>query len=187
MQSTAVTSATPKQLTPLWVISLFVSLTEVALGVAATKTAGGVQVALTAFVISFPVFVATAFFAVLWTKAYVFYPPSEYAKVDVQKFVEAMRGHEKLVTKTSDLKGAVQVFGQPDRFKLLFKASGPNWVRSTKAMEVPGGCLVQVSTSFINAVGETGAEAISFVPGAVIRPESSGSGCFLPDGDEVER
>jgi hypothetical protein len=179
-----ITGSIAKPLTPLWVISLFVSLTETTLGIAATKTGGGVQVALTAFVIAFPIFVACAFFAVLWTKAYVFYPPSEYAKVDVQKFVEAFKGQSGLITKTTDLVGPVQVFGQPDRFKLLFKASGPSWVRSTKAMEVPGGCLVQVSTSFINSDGENGAEALSFVPGAIIRKEAGGTGSFLAGNGE---
>jgi hypothetical protein len=181
------TRSPAKQLTPLWVISLFVSLTEAVLGISATKTAGGVQVALTAFVIAFPVLIAGAFFAVLWSKAYVFYPPSEYAKVDIRKYVEALRGGQGLVTKTSDLKGSVLVFGRPDRFKLLFKASGPNWTRSTKAMEVPGGCLVQVSTSLITSVGESGAEAVSYIPGAVIQDEPDGNGCFLADADVSSR
>ena len=89
-------------------------------------------------------------------------PPSEYAKVDVQKYVDALSGvSSSIVTKTVDVPGPVQVFGKPDHFKLLFKASSPTWTRSTKAMEVPGGCLVQVSTSFITAEGENGAEALT--------------------------
>ena len=56
-----------KPLTPLWVISLFVSLTEAVLGIAETKTTGGVQLALTVFVIAFPSIIAGAFFAVLWS------------------------------------------------------------------------------------------------------------------------
>jgi hypothetical protein len=43
------------RLTPLWVLSLFVSLTEVIVGLAVTKAVDGVQVALRAFVIGFPV------------------------------------------------------------------------------------------------------------------------------------
>lgn len=53
-----------RRLTPLWIISLFVSLTEVVLGTAVTQTVGGVQIALTAFVMSFPLLVASAFFAI---------------------------------------------------------------------------------------------------------------------------
>jgi hypothetical protein len=184
MTNVASTTRPTKQLTPLWVISLFLSLTETTLGIAATKTTGTIQVALIVFVIGFPILVAAAFFAVLWTRPYVFYPPSEYAKVDVQKFVDALSGRDRQVTKTSDLKGKIQVFGHPDRFRLLFKASGPNWSRSTKAMEVPGGCLVQVSTSILSPNGEQAAEALSFIPGAVIRDEAQGTGAFLssPEG-----
>jgi hypothetical protein len=128
---------------------------------------------------TFPVLVAVAFFTVLWARPYVFYPPSEYAKVDIQKFVDALKGGDRLVTKTNDLKGDVKIFGRPDRFKLLFKASGPNWVRSTKAMEVPGGCLVQVSTIVLSPAGENAAEAVAFVPDAKIQDEVDGSGAFL--------
>jgi hypothetical protein len=184
MAKAASTTGGAKQLTPLWVISLFLSLMETTLGIAAAKTSGAIQLALIVFVMGFPILVAIAFFAVLWARPYVFYPPSEYAKVDVQKFVDALRGRDRLITKTSDLKGQVQIFGRPDRFRLLFKASGPNWSRSTKAMEVPGGCLVQVSTSIVTANGEQAAEALTFVPGAVIRDEPEGSGGFLSNGPQ---
>jgi len=80
-----------KSTTPLWVISLFVSLTEVMTGIAATQTSGGIQVALTSFVIAFPVLIATAFFVILWCKPYVFYSPTEYQGTDVGAFVEAMQ------------------------------------------------------------------------------------------------
>jgi hypothetical protein len=36
-----------RPLTPLWIVSLFLTLTETVLGVAVTQTAGGVQIALT--------------------------------------------------------------------------------------------------------------------------------------------
>ena len=66
-------SATP----PLWVISLFVSLTEAVTGIAVTQAHGGVQGALTAFEIVFPLLVASAFFLILWNRPYVLYPPTE--------------------------------------------------------------------------------------------------------------
>jgi hypothetical protein len=158
------------------------------LGIAAAKTNGGVQIALTVFVIAFPCLIAGAFFAVLWWKAYVFYPPSEYARVDVQKYVEAFRGSAPaIVTKTSEVPGPVQVFGKPDRFQLLFKAGGDAWIRSTKAMQVPGGCLVQVSTNFINADGENGAEALTFVPGVVIEDEPEGNGRYLSSTTKTDQ
>lgn len=78
-------------MTPLWVISLFVSLTEVVTGIAVTQASGVTQTALTMFVIAFPLLVAGAFFTILWNRPYVFYPPSEFASgVDVTKYIEAM-------------------------------------------------------------------------------------------------
>lgn len=86
------TKPTPRQMmTPLWVISLFVSLTEVVTGIAVTRAEGGIQIALTAFVIAFPLLVASAFFYILWSKPYVFYPPTEFSSgVDVNQYVSAM-------------------------------------------------------------------------------------------------
>jgi hypothetical protein len=84
-------SSPGKPLTPLWVISLFLSLTETVLGFAVTQTSGGIQVALTTFVIVFPLLVAGGFFAVLWNRPYVFYSPYEYGQQDVREYVEAMQ------------------------------------------------------------------------------------------------
>jgi hypothetical protein len=56
------------KLTPLWIISLFVTLTETALSVSVTRTQGAIQVALTIFVIAYAIFVTGAFFFVLWVQ-----------------------------------------------------------------------------------------------------------------------
>jgi len=69
-----------RKLTPLWVISLFVSLTEAFLSIAVTQTNGTIQLALTIFVIVFPLLIAIGFFAVLWYKPLHFYAPTEYGK-----------------------------------------------------------------------------------------------------------
>lgn len=60
----------------------------------------------------------------------------------------------------------VTFFGDGDLWKLISKAHSKSegWMKSTKAMEVPGGCVVQVSTQ----QGERVAEAITFVPGVRI-------------------
>jgi len=61
----------------------------------------------------------------------------------------------------------VEIFGNPDTFQLICKASSKNegWMKSTKAMEIPGrGCIIQVSTQ----QGDNVAEAICFVPDVVI-------------------
>lgn len=84
----------------------------------------------------------------------------------------------------SDVSGArqnvpdIKVVGNGDSWKLLCKASSQEegWMKSTKAMEVPGGCLVQVTTQQRNPTGSYAlAEAICFVPGvAVVNDENDG-------------
>jgi hypothetical protein len=64
---------------------------------------------------------------------------------------------------TSDL----QVFGNGDMWQLLCKASSKSegWMKSTKAMQVPNGCIVQVTTQQRNPDGShVVAESITFVP-----------------------
>ena len=59
------------------------------------------------------------------------------------------------------------VFGNGDTFKLICKASSQEekWMKSTKAMEIPGvGCVIQVTTQ----QGDNIAEALTFVPGVRI-------------------
>jgi len=72
----------------------------------------------------------------------------------------------------------VSVFGDGDLFQLLSKASSETegWMKSTKAMEiVNAGCLVQVTTQQRNPDGSyVVAEALTFVPGVVIRRSKKG-------------
>ncbi len=82
----------PSILTPLWVVSIFVSLTETMTGIGVIQTTGGVQISLTAFVILFPTAVASAFFLILWHRPYVLYSPGEYGhKGGVSEYVQAMQ------------------------------------------------------------------------------------------------
>jgi len=80
-----------RSLTPLWVISFFVSLTETVLSIGVIKTDGTIQLALTLFVIIFPIFIASVFFLILWNRPYVFYSPTEYGQQNVRQYVEAMQ------------------------------------------------------------------------------------------------
>lgn len=66
----------------------------------------------------------------------------------------------------------IQVVGNGDMFKLLCKASSKaeGWMKSTKAMELPNGCLVQVTTQ----QGDNVAEALQFVPDVCIVPDHNG-------------
>ncbi|MGB0847797.1 MAG: hypothetical protein ACPGSM_13785 [Thiolinea sp.] len=71
----------------------------------------------------------------------------------------------KLVTKTSDLPDEVKTYGDPDQLKLLFKAQGKGWKKSTKALQLPGGCLIQVTTERQSTDGDwANAEAVEFIP-----------------------
>jgi len=68
----------------------------------------------------------------------------------------------------------IKVVGNGDMFQLLCKASSEaeGWMKSTKAMEVTGGCVVQVTTQQRNPDGSyVVAEALTFVPGAVIEDD----------------
>ena len=172
-----------KSLTPLWIISLFISLTETVVGITILKTTGGIQVALVVFAVAFPVLIAFGFFALLWFKPYTFYPPGEFSDVDVEKYVGAFTQTRftQTVRKTSDLSpDEVKVIGNPDQFKLLFKAVGINWMKSTKAMEVEKGCVLQVTTEHRGDDGSTtAAEAVVFVPDATIEKDEEGDGYHL--------
>jgi len=68
----------------------------------------------------------------------------------------------------SDLK----IVGNGDMFQLLCKASSKSegWMKSTKAMQLPNGCLVQVTTQ----QGENVAEALVYVHDAMIIDDVNG-------------
>ena len=85
----------------------------------------------------------------------------------------------------SDVSGAranvpdIKVVGDGDSWRLLCKASSQEegWMKSTKAMPVNGGCLVQVSTQQRNPDGSYAlAEAIAFVPGSSIVDDTDHGG-----------
>lgn len=65
----------------------------------------------------------------------------------------------------------IVVFGDGDMFQLLCKASSESegWMKSTKACQVVGGCIVQVTTQQRNQDGSYAvAEALTYVPGVRI-------------------
>jgi len=72
----------------------------------------------------------------------------------------------------------VVMFGE-DLFKLLSKASSEEegWMKSTKAMEVLDGVVVQVTTQQRNQDGSYSvAEAVTYVPKATIQEIKNDSG-----------
>lgn len=65
----------------------------------------------------------------------------------------------------------IRFWGDGDTFKLISKASSEQegWMKSTKAMDVGNGCVVQVTTQQRNADGSYAvAEAVCFVPNVSI-------------------
>ena len=76
-------------------------------------------------------------------------------------------------------------FGNGDMFQLLCKASSKNegWMKSTKAMAVPGGAVVQVTTQQRNPDGSYAvAEALAFVPGVQVADDPDYNGRRLING-----
>lgn len=62
----------------------------------------------------------------------------------------------------------IKAVGDIDQFKLLYKVSSEEegWMKSTKAMLVPNGVVIQVTTQQRNPDGSYAvAEALTFVPG----------------------
>jgi hypothetical protein len=81
-----------RSMTPLWVIALFLSLTETVVGVGVIQTRGNIQLILTIFVVAFPALVALVFFAIIWRKPYHLYAPTDFGSMDFAAYIEAMRG-----------------------------------------------------------------------------------------------
>ena len=76
-------------------------------------------------------------------------------------------------------------FGNADMFQLLCKASSKaeGWMKSTKAMAVPGGAVVQVTTQQRNPDGSyVVAEALTFVPGVQVVDDPDYNGRRLING-----
>ena len=76
----------------------------------------------------------------------------------------------------------IEVVGNGDSFRLLCKASSEDegWMKSSKAMEIPGvGCIVQVTTQQRNIdLTYSVAEALTFVPNTKLIDDEN-SGCRL--------
>jgi hypothetical protein len=84
--------AAERVLNPLWIISLFLGITEITVGAVATQVTSWIQGLFAIFAVAFPATVAAAFFTTLWKKPYVFYAPRDFPKhLDVQAYVAAMR------------------------------------------------------------------------------------------------
>jgi len=82
----------------------------------------------------------------------------------------------------------LEMVGNVHLFRLLFKASSKaeGWMKSTKAMEVPSGCIVQVTTQQKNFDGSYAiAEALTFVPGVRIVDDKNNGRKLVSDCESV--
>lgn len=77
------------------------------------------------------------------------------------------------ITEAAELGPNVEIFGDGDAWKLLCKAScqEQGWMKSTKVMQLPTGCMVQVTTETFHGV----AEALVFVPGGKLTEDETGA------------
>jgi hypothetical protein len=72
------------------------------------------------------------------------------------------------------------VIGNPDQFQPLFKVSSDRLMKSTKAMNVPNGCLVHVTTREVDQDGHISvADAVTFVPDLNVKIENDEEGNIL--------
>lgn len=79
----------------------------------------------------------------------------------------------------------LRIVGNGDMFTLLCKASSQDegWMKSTKAMQVGFGCVVQVTTQQRNPDGSYAvAEALTYVPGVMIVPDENNGRKLIPMG-----
>ncbi len=85
----------------------------------------------------------------------------------------------KLITNTKEFaeyKLDEKIYGNPDHFKTLFKIVTNDLKKSTKAMELENGCIIQVTTERKSANGIWDiAETITFVPNAFIEKDDISS------------
>ena len=91
--------------------------------------------------------------------------------------------HNSTVSGAHDNVSDLLVVGNGDMFRLLCKASSlsEGWMKSTKALEVASGCLVQVTTQQRNPDGSYAvAEALAFIPGVRVVPDEN-------DGRKLKR
>lgn len=96
---------------------------------------------------------------------------------------DIMAGHAPKTLGNCDASGTrvnvpdVKIVGDGDAWQLLCKASSQKegWMKSCKAMHVPYGVVIQVSTQQRNPDGSYAvAEAIQFVPSSKIEPDVNG-------------
>ena len=85
--------------------------------------------------------------------------------------------HNSNASKAKDNVSDLIIWGNGDTFKLICKASSKeeDWMKSTKAMDVGNGCVIQVTTQ----QGGNIAEALTYVPGVTVKTTISEDGVVV--------
>ncbi len=167
---------------PLGIISLFVVLVEaIAAGIAVfSNFEPNAQLILVIFVTVFPLIVFASFVFLVIKHHTKLYAPSDYT--DEQNFMDtlAQLSDRPLITTTEDIKEKIKYSGDISNLKLLYKVQGDKWLKSTKALQVPGGCVIQVTTERLQADGSwQNAEALAYVPGIILKSIKNGKGYII--------
>jgi hypothetical protein len=116
---------------------------------------------------------------------YVSWSPKDVFEASYNRFTGELHQKKEFVKTlhNSTVSGAkvnvkdIKVVGNGDMFQLLCKASSEaeGWMKSTKAMQLNDGCLVQVTTQQRNPDGSYAvAEALSFAPNSIIVEDTNG-------------
>ncbi|MEV6627285.1 hypothetical protein AB0M83_26355 [Amycolatopsis sp. NPDC051106] len=88
---------------PLWVISLFLGLSETIVTVVLLKASGWIQGLLAVFATGFPLVTAIGFFILLWCKPEVLYAPGDYGpETTVAEFTTALTRRARSEIKTAE-------------------------------------------------------------------------------------
>jgi hypothetical protein len=100
----------------------------------------------------------------------------------MENTVEAKTLHNSEASGTRVNVPDVKFFGDGDTWQLICKASSDaqGWMKSTKAMQVHNGCILQVTTQQRNPDGSSSlAEAITFVPDVRVCASTDDSGAII--------
>jgi hypothetical protein len=108
---------TQVSISPLWVITTFMGVSECALAAGVSTTTGSTQQVLTWFIVAFTSAVAVAFFAILWKKPWHLYPPSEYKHVKPSEFINAFTESPSIIKQVKD---ANELMANPDNNEAAF-------------------------------------------------------------------
>jgi hypothetical protein len=107
------TSRAPSKASPLWIIALFIALSEVTAGVASITTDGAARMLFAIFAVAFPVGVFVTFVWLLINHAPHLYPPGEYSEsITPEIYAAGISRHRRTEVRVI-AKAMAEVLGDP--------------------------------------------------------------------------